>query len=34
VEFGPSDAIYANPQNEYTRKLIASIPRGRGNLTK
>jgi peptide/nickel transport system ATP-binding protein len=26
VEFGPSDAIYANPQNDYTRKLIASIP--------
>ena len=29
VEFGPSDAIYANPQNEYTRKLISSIPRGK-----
>jgi peptide/nickel transport system ATP-binding protein len=29
VEFGPSDAIYANPQNEYTRKLIASIPQSR-----
>ena len=26
VEFGPSDAIYANPQNEYTRKLISAIP--------
>lgn len=26
LEFGPSDAIYANPKNEYTRKLIASIP--------
>ncbi len=26
VEFGPSDRIYAAPQNAYTRKLIASIP--------
>jgi len=26
VEFGPSEAIYANPQNDYTKKLIASIP--------
>ena len=26
VEFGPSDALYANPQNDYTRKLIAAIP--------
>ena len=26
VEFGPSDEIYANPSNEYTRKLIAAIP--------
>ncbi|WP_010583607.1 ABC transporter ATP-binding protein [Schlesneria paludicola] len=26
VEFGPSDEIYANPQNEYTRKLISAIP--------
>ena len=26
VEFGPSDRIYSDPKNEYTRKLIASIP--------
>ena len=30
VEYGPSDAIYASPQNEYTRKLIAAIPGGGG----
>jgi peptide/nickel transport system ATP-binding protein len=26
VEFGPSENIYANPHQEYTRRLIASIP--------
>lgn len=26
VEFGPSDRIYAHPQNEYTKRLIAAIP--------
>jgi peptide/nickel transport system ATP-binding protein len=26
VEFGPSEAIYAAPREEYTRKLIAAIP--------
>jgi peptide/nickel transport system ATP-binding protein len=26
VEFGPSEEIYRNPRNEYTRRLIASIP--------
>jgi peptide/nickel transport system ATP-binding protein len=26
VEFGPSDAIYAQPREEYTRKLIAATP--------
>lgn len=26
VEYGPSDAVYSNPHNEYTRKLIAAIP--------
>jgi peptide/nickel transport system ATP-binding protein len=28
VEFGPSEHIYANPREEYTRRLIASIPDG------
>jgi peptide/nickel transport system ATP-binding protein len=28
VEMGASDAIYENPQNDYTRKLIAAIPKG------
>lgn len=26
VEYGPSDAIYANPGDEYTQRLIQSIP--------
>ena len=26
VEYGNADAIYANPQHEYTRKLLAAIP--------
>lgn len=26
LEFGPSEAIYANPKHEYTKKLIAAIP--------
>ncbi|MBA3315176.1 MAG: ABC transporter ATP-binding protein [Planctomycetaceae bacterium] len=26
VEFGPSEAIYADPQQDYTKKLIAAIP--------
>ncbi|SFI09916.1 ABC transporter ATP-binding protein [Planctomicrobium piriforme] len=26
VEFGPSEAIYAHPKHDYTRKLISSIP--------
>ncbi len=28
VERGPADAVYADPQNEYTRKLMNAIPRG------
>jgi peptide/nickel transport system ATP-binding protein len=28
VESGPADAIYSDPQNEYTRKLMNAIPRG------
>jgi peptide/nickel transport system ATP-binding protein len=26
VEFGPSDLIYGNPKEDYTRRLIAAIP--------
>ena len=26
VEFGPSEAIYENPKEEYTKRLISSIP--------
>jgi peptide/nickel transport system ATP-binding protein len=28
-EMGFSDDIYYNPQREYTKKLIAAIPKGR-----
>ena len=28
VERGTPEAIFARPQHEYTRKLIAAIPRG------
>ncbi|MCB9688899.1 MAG: ABC transporter ATP-binding protein [Alphaproteobacteria bacterium] len=28
VESGPAEAIYADPREEYTRNLIAAIPRG------
>jgi peptide/nickel transport system ATP-binding protein len=28
VEQGSADAIYQNPQNEYTRRLLTAIPRG------
>jgi peptide/nickel transport system ATP-binding protein len=27
VEFGPSEAIYADPKEEYTRRLIAATPK-------
>ena len=27
VEFGPSEAIYANPREAYTRKLIDATPK-------
>jgi peptide/nickel transport system ATP-binding protein len=29
VEFANSDEIYLNPKQEYTRKLLASVPKGR-----
>jgi peptide/nickel transport system ATP-binding protein len=28
VERGSSDAIYADPQHDYTKRLLASVPRG------
>ena len=28
VEIADSDEIYLNPQQEYTRKLLSSIPKG------
>ena len=28
VERGASEVIYANPQHEYTRKLLSAVPRG------
>jgi peptide/nickel transport system ATP-binding protein len=27
VEFGPSENIYSNPREEYTRRLIDATPR-------
>lgn len=27
VEAGESDSVYGNPQTEYTKKLISSIPK-------
>jgi len=28
VEYGPAEEIYKNPQTEYTKNLIAAIPKG------
>jgi peptide/nickel transport system ATP-binding protein len=28
-EMGDADQIYSDPQTEYTKKLIAAIPKGR-----
>ena len=30
VERGPAEDIYRNPQHEYTKQLLAAIPRGGG----
>jgi len=27
VEYGDADDVFTNPQHEYTRKLLAAIPR-------
>jgi len=27
VESAPADEIYANPQHDYTRKLLAAVPK-------
>lgn len=32
VEMGPADALYNHPKNDYTRKLIAAIPKGETKL--
>ena len=35
VEMGPSESIYRNPKEQYTRDLIASIPKDDlENITK
>ena len=34
VEFGPSENIYANPHEEYTQRLISSIPKDSLELIK
>jgi ABC-type dipeptide/oligopeptide/nickel transport system ATPase component len=26
VEHGPADIVLTNPQNDYTKKLLASVP--------
>ena len=34
VEFGPADSIYSSPKEDYTRRLIESIPNDTEHLTK
>jgi peptide/nickel transport system ATP-binding protein len=34
VEFGPADSIYSNPKENYTRRLIESIPNDTEHFTK
>ncbi|MCB5943106.1 hypothetical protein LJB68_16380 [bacterium 210820-DFI.6.52] len=34
VEMGDSKSVYSNPKNEYTKKLIESIPKNHPSLRK
>jgi peptide/nickel transport system ATP-binding protein len=34
IEFGPSENIYANPREDYTRRLIEATPKDDINLIR